>query len=102
MDATSFGPVVWGASAAVVAVLLLVVAILWRAVGAGKWWFWALLVLAAVLSGPVVRGLVNLWGSAPDLRIVPGLVATWTPAALVLGATVLLWRLRREGREAQH
>lgn len=99
MDATSFGPVVWGAASAVFAVLLLVVAILRRAVGAGKWWFWALLVLAAALSGPVVRTLANLWTSAPDLRVMPGLVATWTPAALVLGTTVLLARLRRGGRE---
>lgn len=99
MDATSFGAVVWGAAAAVLAVLLLVVAILWRTVGARKWWFWALLIVAAVLSGPLVRGLTNLWTSAPDLRVVPGLVATWTPAVLALGATVLLYQLRRGGRE---
>lgn len=97
MNATSFSFAVWASSSLVLLGLLAFLFLFHRWRGTSQALRWPVLAVAIFLSGPAVKTLVNLWASAPGVRVVPGPVAMWTPAAFGLAAAILLWRLRERG-----
>jgi hypothetical protein len=98
VNVTSLEVQVWIASAVVLAALLGLVLILSKWLAARRLLLGLSLLGALGLSGPAVTALVKMWTSAPDRLVVPGIVITWTPAAVALAAILLFGR--RQSRRA--